>query len=752
MNCMCVRRRGAFAVSVLLAACNGWGSAFEVRVVRGTGTDEPDGYRPPLISNGELSLPVHHDGGWTPRRYYQYDTDLVWQGRRTGESGRPLIPQGRLNAVFEIDGKSRVPTRWEQAIDIARAVCHCRNVYDGVKTESSFFIPFEANVVAVRLTCENVSDRPRSVRMGLVYREPASPFVRGAWREPAAENVLRYDWNSYGPRVWQSAAELFAGDGGGTVRSLDLAVGETRTVDVFAHFVDTCEDGLAVGRGLTDPKRPKSDVEARLKTVRARLRQIGWEGLFTEHAAAWKAYYDESSVSLPDARLEKMWEMANYHLRCNATKWSFPTGVFNSHWRGNYFAFDEMFPVHGLASSGHFDTALRCPEYRKATLETACARNRHYRTKGRYGARWVWQTDEEGRDEMTSQGFWIEHIFHMANVARSCWVQYLYGGDRDYLAETGYPVILECARYFRNCATYVDSNGLIYIGKFTDLERLGPARERAYMTTCGAVYSLEVAAEAAERLGLAGSETADFRETARRLRDSLPVKDGRYLPYPDATEGSVGALSGFFPYPVFRSDATCQRATVDWVFANATSFGNMYPVGKRICPWYAGWMSAVASVCGNRADAFRYLAEAWESAGCFGEYFEINEDPRCYGEGDSSRRHPWFSTGAGNCLYAINQLLVCDADDETRVAFTVPEAWRDFAFRLPCQRACEIACEVRAGKVTRFDVRPLTAEAPELLTLVFRPEILSDVIAKSSHVRRIDSAPNRILVAWCLSL
>lgn len=71
--------------------------------------------------------------------------------------------------------------------------------------------------------------------------------------------------------------------------------------------------------------------------------------------------------------------------------------------------------------------------------------------------------------------------------------------------------------------------------------------------------------------------------------------------------------------------------------------------------------------------------------GPFGETWEINEP--------GLRIHPWFTTASGNCVFAVNEMLVRG---------TVPETWKDYAFRLPDGKGRWIDCEVKDGRRVRF--------------------------------------------------
>ena len=51
-----------------------------------------------------------------------------------------------------------------------------------------------------------------------------------------------------------------------------------------------------------------------------------------------------------------------------------------------------------------------------------------------------------------------------------------------------------------------------------------------------------------------------------------------------------------------------------------------------------------------RSDVGAELDEAAGATGLFGETWEINEP--------GLRIHPWFATASGNCVFAVNEMLV----------------------------------------------------------------------------------------------
>lgn len=57
-------------------------------------------------------------------------------------------------------------------------------------------------------------------------------------------------------------------------------------------------------------------------------------------------------------------------------------------------------------------------------------------------------------------------------------------------------------------------------------------------------------AQAADILGVDKDLAKQFRETAAKLRQSLPNDGEKYVPYEGSKDYSIGSVGGFYPYPV----------------------------------------------------------------------------------------------------------------------------------------------------------------------------------------------------------
>ena len=696
MRTLCGTILGAMVVASAQAkmeAAFGIGNSRYDGIIRSEGASVCKGYAPPLLMNGELAMTVDRSFAVLPNRESQYSQGIFLQGRRFGNPRRELLPQGGWRKVLLVDGREPFgPVRWEQELDIKSGTVVCREMRDDFDFEGEVFLPFGENTAAMRLVVTAKRDL-KSVTLGVEFVPPKHERVVGSM------DGLRGVYASYGLNVLNGETVLSA-----PPESFDLRRGEKRVVERFLTFSDTM--------------RPHAG------------RRGSYEDAHAAHVAGWEKFRAEGFVSLPDRDLQRMHDMANFHLRMNATPWSFPIAILDSHWQGCYFGFDEMYMYQGLSSSGHLTLARRAVDFRFDALPKALERNRYggdprFR---HYGARWMWESLEDGGiTEGTIPGEWMDHIFGVAAIANCAWQQGRYVRDDAYFRKKVFPVVLESARYFRNNWVYEDANGDTYIGKCCDLERLGPSRNHPYLTTVGAIYTMRNAAKACERLGTNLEEAKDFRDAADRLEAWLPRKDGRYIAYIPAearagrpAEGiqeSMAVLGGFFPFPIFPPTHEPQRQAVRRFIDEGRASGNMYPTGSKICAWYAGTMSASMSWMEDRVEPTRWLKEAFSVSGNFGEFYEINEE--------GCVCHPWFGTAAGNCLYAINRMLLLDRDGSTYLAFTVPSDWRDYSFRLPSLEGDVVSMTVRDGRLVKLSADG--AKPPAEHRFVVRPEVLDGV-------------------------
>ncbi len=694
-------------------SAEGWGE------LSGKGNEVPEGYVSPVIANGELSTTLDFTCSMRPADpslKYAMPAGVFMAGRRHGAPYWSLFNFGRLMSKVAVDGVQKAyPDEWLQRLEEKRGVLVYRHRYGDIVISSEAFVMYQRNAIVLRRRVTNDGRVDHQATIALSVEVPQDKLLVGKWDKRMISRLesrmFKYDTYVDYPLETAGAVHLWTNAKGArymnddrtaeVAKDFKLKPGESAAVD-FLYTLDNY-GGIMPWKKMT---RPLGD-----ETIAQAIKDECTDVLLREHEKGWRDYFAEGYVKIPDAAMQKMWDVANYHVRCDRTPWSFPVGIFPSHWNGRYFGFDEMYIHQGMISCGHIRDARNCPDFRYDMLPDAELNVGHYgRNGGKDGAQWMWESLETGKMEGCPPGFWKQHYFHMGTICRTAWTQYLYSDDLDWLREKGYPVMTGCARFFLRQMVYRNPDGSVFLGKCTDLERLGPARENAFMTTCGAVYAMRSFADASELLKTNLTEAAEMRKVADGLMKSLPTDGERYVGYRGCKEETVATLAGGFPFPVFkRTDKMHAETCRHFITKGASAGGNMYPLGKHICPWYAGKMALSMIWLGDDVEPNRWMQDAAKSIGYFGETFEINEPGIHF--------HPWFTTGSGTVLFAVNQMLLCDVDGELWLGMGVPKEWKNYSFKLPAYHGLIVEAEVRDGILAKVEV---TSRKPRTELVHFR--------------------------------
>ena len=695
-----------FALFALYVASSNLFADKFVSGISGVGdTVDKSRYGTAMIANGHVSTVIDYLGLQKQQRYAHLTPAVSVADRRYGQPVDYLISHGWFDAALYIDGKEQKPIKWTQTLDTKSAFSENVVEYPDATVKTVAFVPANRKMLVVKKTV--VPKAPSKVKFGFKYTfapsMPAKPRDRAVTTGAFAEkNCARFVYKLYGLDVYRGEISI------------------TSTADAKVSFVENNDAAFLESEADATPEKPfesvyymtyEDDYDGSLKpqknidytaasaAARKSALSDGFDKIFAEHKAEWGRYWDGVSVSIPDEKLERAYHTALYHMKCIATRWGFPVGIFaGSHFGGAYFGWDETFCMLALASTGKFDISRVSVDFRRTVLPKAMNRVGKYGRAKRItvGARYTWQTYDPKFAELekATPGYWIEHIFHMSNISLQAWTQYLYTNDRAYLEKTVYPIVSECAAYYLANHLYETRDGDLIVGYSTDLERLGPAKLNAFMTSCGIVYTLERAAEGAEILGVDSDFAEKCRAAAARLRKSFANDGKKYIPYDKSKDKSINVVAGLFPYPVNDPENPLQKNAVYDYFKNIDKAGNMYSTGKSVNAWYAGWtISALVPYSDNVVPA-QLLEVVARNLGAFGATFEINEPE------NRIQYHPWFSTAAGNIVYALNKMMLFSEENGgIKIAPSVPESWRDFSYTLPTFGGLKVSVKAENGRL-----------------------------------------------------
>lgn len=606
---------------------------------------------PAAIGNGDLSLVIDHEGMQRQKEpgYGIINPGIRRAGYRYNTMRGELIPFGYF---LTGDGEPKEIRSFTQSIDPGNGLVENECIYtDGTFVAGSSFCCLHRNILIIR-------------------RKSSEPLT---FRYMYAPENAAVEWKK-----------------SGEIRFQVKGIKDFSGVIYFRFDVETEMKPIPGGFCWEIPGREFNLVIGYDDEVQA----ADADRLFYESYQAWAAYHSEGFVALPDERLQQIYDLSQYHLRISSTAYGMPTGIYDSHWHGRYFAFDEHFTFQGLITSGHVSTALKIPDFRSSIYRFA--RKRIEGDAKEWSETGVilypWETNEIG-EENSPRGFWYDHVFQIASLVLNAYDAYRYTGDLKSLRERWYPVLVGSVEYLRKFHIIPGVDGTSEIGCCTDLERLGPMRYNPFMTACSAIAALEAAAVCASLLNIHDKYIPVWQKTARELRKNLPRCKERYIAYKNCTEDvhTIGQLAGIYPYKVLTMSDVLQAGAFRDYTSRRNVYGNMYEnASGGICSWYLNWESLAESCIGNGERAWEILNELGDSTGCFGELFEL------YANGF----RPWFTTAEGEMVHAVNNMLLQIAADGTaHVAPAIPAKWSEFAFKLQGYNGQKIEVESRKGTI-----------------------------------------------------
>jgi len=673
-------------------------SAHWVNTVSGDGEKtDPGKYACALISNGSISTQIDNLGVQKQKKYVSFVPAVAWEGRRYGVPGDALIRFGYFDTKISVGGKEqKKAVKWTQSLNNKEAFTETSVEYPDATVKTIAFVPMAHDMLVVKKTVIPKSEA--RVDLDFIYtfdnfsksKGTDRVFIKNKSTEP---NCALFEYRAIGHRDYtgivavRSDAQSSPSFDAEKVARLSSSAKASPSSPLEISYIITFADNFDRNHKTAHEKLTKAA-------------QKGFDELFAEHKAGWAKYWQGSHINIPDKEIEKTYYTGLYHQRCNSTNWSLPVGVFaDSHWNGRFFGWDEAFNAMALATSGKFEQSRKPSDFRQNTLERAIKRANKFDAKGykrNCGCRFVWESLEDGH-EGGPLGYWIEHIFHMSNMAMETWGHYLYTNDKKFL-ERNYELLVESSLYYIKNHVY-EHGGSYTIGKCTDLERMGPAKENPFMTSCGVIYTLEKTAAAADVLGKDEDLAKEFRRIAAELRKTLPNDGEKYVPYPGSKDYSVGSVGGYYPYAaISETDPLGKKAVYDY-YKNIDKGGNMYTVGKGVNAWYAGWMSSALVIFNDKENPAMLLASAAKDTGAFHDTFEINEPH------NKVQYHPWFSTGSGNYVYAVSQMLLRPKENgEIMICSSVPDSWNDIDFSLPSFGGLWVNADIKNGKLVSISL------------------------------------------------
>lgn len=670
-------------------------------------SDTEKRYTPPILGNGDIVLGVDKEGTLDYKRInFEHPSGCVFRAGRRLMWKHDVRPPAKLLSfgTFSFDRGADV-TEWEQELIETDGVIRSECCYsDGGVVRSTSLLHPENNVYALEKRFENAAGSVSFSYTLSGYDEHTTTAIEALEIE-SMPNGARVRFRMHGQDMYTGEVMVWL-DRDCEVKIEDTTVIVTTTVasEDTLCFYYTVEDDLFEN----DPQ-----------SVNTQKLKMDFSQLYTETTTHWNAYFNEGYVKTGDTAIDTTYRVALYHLKCFATRWSIPVGINNCLWDGKFFAFDEYYSFLGLLGANRLLLAKRVPSFRlDVCLDKAIERASKY-TDNVEQARFFWETSEYG-EELSIPGFWYDHVFHMAVVAVGAFEYFEHSQDIEFLRKC-YRLIRACAQFYTQTMVYTDKDGGMFVGKCTDLERLGASVENAFMTSCGIIKTLETLVKAADILETDTEYREHCADCAVKIRQSLPRDDEKYLPYPACKQQSIGVFAGKFPFDVLDKDDPYLLPAWEDFLRNETAFGNMYKVGKHVSSWYACWKAEAYARIGNAKEAYIALKQSLLSVGAFGEMYEINEENAVF--------RPWFSTAAGIYLSTLNEMLLQSDGDNIYICPAYPVTEEKVEFCLSAKGGAVVRATVVGDTLDDLRITMKDGVPARTFTVYFRGNTIGDIQA-----------------------
>ena len=295
--------------------------------------------------------------------------------------------------------------------------------------------------------------------------------------------------------------------------------------------------------------------EAEARAALAAATDAGFETLLVEHRSAWARRWQEADVVIHgDPELQLAVRFALFHLMASVGDSGEAgvgaRGLSGPGYRGHVFWDSDVFVLPFLAAT-HPAAARAMLEYRIRRLPAA---REAARRNGRQGARFPWESAEDGFDVTPPfahlptggivpirNGELEEHIVADVAWAAACYLDWT--GDEEFAAGAGGELLAETARYWASRVRF-DSAGAHVYGVIGPDEYHEPVDDNAY-TNVMARWNLRRAAAFAN----------DEEEAKRWLRIADALVDGY-----DSMSGIYEQFAGFARLePILIAEAAPRR-------------------------------------------------------------------------------------------------------------------------------------------------------------------------------------------------
>ncbi len=446
----------------------------------------------------------------------------------------------------------------------------------------------------------------------------------------------------------------------------------------------------------------------------ARAINRGYDALFASHRDWWRAYWLQSSVTLPDPVLERLWYLEQYKFGSAARRgappitlqavWTADDGGLPP-WKGDYHHdLNTELSYWPCYSGNHLEEGLGYLDWLWKTRDTAFGWTRRF--YGLSGLNVPMTADLNGNQI----GGWVQYT-HSATtaawLAHHFYLHWRYSGDRRFLEERAYPYLRDAGEFLAAYTAEKDARGR-RTHPLSSSPEINDNRLDAWFDST-TNYDLALSrwlftatAELARELGRQDEERR-WLSIASELPDFALGEDGKLLV---ASGQPLKASHRHFSHLM----AIHPLGLVDWndgVEAQRiirASLADLEARGTSMwCGYSFAWLGSLAARArdGERAaEALRIFSTAFTARSSF----HVNGDQSGKGYSKFTYR-PFTLEGNFAAAAGIQEMLLQSQRGVIRVFPAIPPSWANVSFRTLRAEGGFLVSAIKAdGKVARIEI------------------------------------------------
>lgn len=354
-------------------------------------------------------------------------------------------------------------------------------------------------------------------------------------------------------------------------QSADFRVRDGGTYDI-TKYVGVATTRTPTTRTPTIRTHPTPRTTA--QTASRQAAALGWDALFSSHAAAWRRLW-ASDIEIPGRPDLQLWaRSAQYGLLSSTRPGSrdsiAPAGLTSDNYAGMIFWDAETWMFPALLATRP-DLAEPVLAYRHFTR--AAARENASKTSVK-GLFYPWTSASRGALWSECQSWYPPHCVQQnhlqGDIALAAWQYYLATGDRAWLRERGGPLLKGIAEYWMSRTT-LNKDGSYSIQNVAGPDEYSNGVTDGVYTNTVAATALRAAARAARVLG--EQAPAAWTRTADRIRIPYDKKRKIYLQY-----------AGYADSTIKQADTVLLTYPLDWPMPKGAAAATLDHYSARTDP------------------------------------------------------------------------------------------------------------------------------------------------------------------------